>query len=143
SRIVKGDLDWIAMKAIEKDRSRRYETASALARDIERYLNDEPVEAGPPSAYYRLKKLAWKHRGPLVALLACAALLLFGIAASTWQAIRATRAETKARQSADQALASASAEKTARQQAQAAAEAERLAKESAQERETETKAVLD
>ena len=58
AKLVRGDLDWIVMKALEKDRTRRYETANGLARDIERYLHDEPVEAGPPSSGYRLRKLA-------------------------------------------------------------------------------------
>jgi len=57
---VRGELDWIAMKCLEKDRARRYQTANGLARDIERYLNDEPVEAGPPSAVYKLRK--WVSR---------------------------------------------------------------------------------
>ena len=54
---VRGELDWIVMKALEKDRNRRYETANGLARDINRYLNDEPVEACPPGTGYRLRKL--------------------------------------------------------------------------------------
>ena len=65
--LVQGELDWIVMRCLEKDRSRRYETASALAKDAERYLSDEPVEACPPSAGYRLRKFGRKHRGPLVA----------------------------------------------------------------------------
>src|SRR5581483_2738991 len=56
TKLVKGELDWIVMKALEKDRNRRYETANALARDVQRYLADEPVEARPPSATYRLRK---------------------------------------------------------------------------------------
>jgi eukaryotic-like serine/threonine-protein kinase len=67
SRMFRGDLDWITMKALEKDRARRYETANGLARDIERYLNDEVVEARPPSAGYRIKKFARRHRGQVVA----------------------------------------------------------------------------
>ncbi len=63
SRMFCGDLDWITMKALEKDRTRRYETANGLARDIERYLNDEPVEAGPPGAGYRLRKFAQESGG--------------------------------------------------------------------------------
>jgi serine/threonine protein kinase len=59
---VRGELDWIAMKALEKDRNRRYETANALVRDLERYLDGEPVEACPPSASYRLRKFIHKHR---------------------------------------------------------------------------------
>ena len=57
-RLVRGELDWIVMKCLEKDRTRRYETANGLARDVERYLADEPVEACPPSASYRLRKCA-------------------------------------------------------------------------------------
>ena len=57
---MRGELDWIVMKALEKDRTRRYETANGLARDIQRYLADEPVEACPPSAGYRLRKFARK-----------------------------------------------------------------------------------
>ena len=58
SKMFRGDLDWITMKALEKDRTRRYESASGLAADVQRYLDDEPVEASPPSAVYRLRKLA-------------------------------------------------------------------------------------
>ena len=61
-RLLRGDLDWIAMKCLEKDRTRRYETVHSLARDIERHLSDEPVLARPPSAAYRLKKYVRKHR---------------------------------------------------------------------------------
>src|SRR5262249_20940636 len=61
SKLVRGEIDWIVMKCLEKDRARRYETASGLARDVERYLADEPVEACPPSAGYKLRKLARKY----------------------------------------------------------------------------------
>ena len=64
ARLVRGELDWIAMKALEKDRNRRYATANDLARDLQRYLADEPLEAGPPSAIYRMRKFARKHRAP-------------------------------------------------------------------------------
>src|SRR5205807_5480018 len=62
SKLIRGDLDWITMKALEKDRSRRYETANGLARDIQRHLSEEPVEAGPPSATYRLRKFVRRNR---------------------------------------------------------------------------------
>src|SRR5262249_13663376 len=62
SQQVRGELDWIAMKCLEKDGTGRYETASARARDIERHLHDEPVEACPPSVSYRLRKFLRKHR---------------------------------------------------------------------------------
>jgi serine/threonine protein kinase len=65
SQLFRGELDWIVMKALEKDRNRRYATANDLARDIERYLHDEPVEACPPSAAYKLRKFAQKYRAPL------------------------------------------------------------------------------
>jgi tetratricopeptide (TPR) repeat protein len=90
------ELDWIVMKALEKDRGRRYQTANAFARDIQRYLADEPVEACPPSAGYKLRKFTGKNRKVLVT--AGAFLVLLGAAAvvSTWQAIRAMQAETAA-----------------------------------------------
>src|SRR5947208_5338348 len=68
TKLVKGELDWIVMKTLEKDRNRRYETASGLGRDIERYLHDEPVLACPPSAMYRLRKLVRRHKGPVLAV---------------------------------------------------------------------------
>jgi serine/threonine protein kinase len=75
-RIVQGELDWIVMKALEKDRRRRYETANGLARDIERYLGDEPVEACPPSPTYRLRKLARRHRLAVTTAIAITVVLL-------------------------------------------------------------------
>src|SRR5438046_7454255 len=67
TRLVRGELDWIVMKALEKDRSRRYETANGFAMDVQRYLADEPVLACPPSAVYRLKKFVRRNKGPVVA----------------------------------------------------------------------------
>ena len=93
SKLMRGDLDWITMKALEKDRTRRYETANGLARDIQRHLSDEPVEACPPSARYQLRKFAKKNRAALTTAAAIALLLVAGVAVSTWQAVRATRAE--------------------------------------------------
>src|SRR5262249_48406223 len=62
TKLVRGELDWIVMKALEKDRSRRYEAANSLAMDLQRYLADEPVLACPPSAGYRLRKFARRHK---------------------------------------------------------------------------------
>ena len=95
SKLVRGELDWIAMKALEKDRTRRYETAGGLARDIERYLEGEAVEAGPPSARYKLSKFARRHRTALATAGVFAVLLLAGVAASTYSAIRARQAEAE------------------------------------------------
>ncbi len=150
SKLMRGDLDWITMKALEKDRTRRYETANGLARDIQRYLSDEPVEACPPSTTYRLRKFANKNRAVLTTASVIALLLLGGIAVSTWQAVRARQAEQSARQSAVEAVRAQQAEAEQRQlaetnalQARAAAEAEKKSKEAAQARDAETKAVLE
>src|SRR5438105_6098037 len=66
TKLVKGELDWIVMKTLEKDRNRRYETASAFAADVQRYLNDEAVQACPPSAAYRFRKFARRNKGAFV-----------------------------------------------------------------------------
>src|SRR6059036_1894821 len=79
---LRGDLDWIVMKALEKDRTRRYETANDLGRDIQRYLENEPVLARPPSNIYRLRKLVRRHRGTVAAAAAVIATLLTGAAIS-------------------------------------------------------------
>ena len=76
TKLVRGELDWIVMKALEKDRNRRYETANGFAMDVQRYLADEPVQACPPSAGYRLRKFARRNKGGL----AVAALVLFFLA---------------------------------------------------------------
>jgi tetratricopeptide (TPR) repeat protein len=104
-RLVRGELDWIVMKALEKDRSRRYETADGLARDIERYLADEAVEACPPSASYRLRKFARKNRAVLTTAAAVGLLLMAAVSVSTWQAARATAAEAVAEAEATQRAA--------------------------------------
>src|SRR5215204_4194482 len=93
---VRGELDWIVMKCLEKDRSRRYETANGLARDVERYLHDELVEAKPPSASYRLSKFVRKHKAALTVAASIALLLITGAALSAWQAARALAAERQA-----------------------------------------------
>ena len=101
---IRGDLDWIVMKALEKERNRRYDSANGFAADIERFLSDEPVEACPPSAAYRLRKLARKHRAAVTTATAIVASLVLGIVIATWQAIRATRAELAATNERDRAV---------------------------------------
>jgi serine/threonine protein kinase/WD40 repeat protein/Flp pilus assembly protein TadD len=128
SRLVRGELDWVVMKCLEKQRTRRYDSAGGLARDLERYLADEPVEACPPSAGYRLRKFARKYRTPLWVAGAFLVLLVVGAIFSTWQAILATLAETKAREA--QALAEeqfdlAQQSETKARQAQETAQGER------------------
>ncbi len=88
SRVVKGELDWIVMRCLEKDRTRRYESANGLARDVQRYLADEAVEACPPSAGYRLRKFARKHRAALAAATAFVLLLMLLVLVSLWSVTR-------------------------------------------------------
>jgi serine/threonine protein kinase len=102
TKLVRGELDWIVMKCLEKDRERRYETANGLARDLQRYLADEPVQACPPSAGYRLRKFVRKHRAALLTAAAFLVLLVAGVVASTWQAVRAKQAEARALHERDQ-----------------------------------------
>jgi len=110
TRLMRGELDWIVMKALEKDRNRRYETASGFAADVQRYLNDEPVQACPPSAGYRLGKLVRRNKVPLVTAATVAVVLILGAAVSVWQAVRATGAEWAAKTNEAKALAAAATE---------------------------------
>src|SRR5262249_13274205 len=82
--LLRGDLDWIVMKCLEKDRTRRYETANALACDIQRHLNDEPVVARPPSKLYRFRKLVWRNKVAFATGSAITAALVIGLGVSTW-----------------------------------------------------------
>jgi serine/threonine protein kinase/lipopolysaccharide biosynthesis regulator YciM len=97
SGVVRGELDWIAIKALEKDRNRRYETASAFAADVQRYLADEPVLAGPPSRTYRLRKFLRRHRGPVLAAAFVLLTLVGGIIGTTAGLVRAVAAEENER----------------------------------------------
>ena len=109
-RALRGDLDWIVMKALEKDRARRYETANGFAADVMRHLAYEPVLAAPPSRAYRLRKFVRKHRGAVVAASLVVLALLAGIAGTTWGLIRAERArsaEAKRVKERDEALVKA------------------------------------
>ena len=91
--LLRGDLDWVVMKCLEKDRARRYATASDLALDVQRHLDHEPVIARPPGNWYRWRKFCRRHRGAVSAAAAIAAALIAGAGLSAWQAVRATRAE--------------------------------------------------
>jgi len=117
SRLLRGDLDWIVMKALAKDRDRRYGSASDLAADIERHLNHEPVEARPPSTMYTLGRFVQRHRAGVTAAAVAAVALIGGTIAATVGFVRATEAESLARQEAQRAT---EAETLARQEAEAA-----------------------
>ncbi len=118
-RMVGAELDWIAMKAIEKSMDRRYETADALGKDVQRFLDNEPVSARPPSAAYLLGKMARRHRALLGAVVIIAAILIAATATSVLLAVRARKAERLA----DARLAQALEEQAARESAQRDAEA--------------------
>jgi tetratricopeptide (TPR) repeat protein len=109
-QLFRGDVDWIVMKALEKDRNRRYESASSLAADVHRYLHDEAVEACPPSPWYRLRKFTRRNRRGMMTVGLIALALVAAAAVSTWQAIDANAA----RKLADERLHS---EKRARTEA--------------------------
>jgi WD40 repeat protein/serine/threonine protein kinase len=111
NRLVRGDLDWIVLKALEKDRARRYETANELASDIAHHLHNEPVTAAAPSGFYKLQKFARRNKATLVTVSAIVVLLVAGVAVSVWQAVRATRAER------DQARLRADADKARQNEA--------------------------
>ena len=121
SQLLRGELDWIVMKALEKDRNRRYDSAGALAEDVRRYLHDEPVLACPPSAGYRLRKAARRHRAALATAATVFSALAIGAGIAMWQAVVATRAERNAHVAAGE---------------------EKKAKEAAEAREAEAKAIL-
>ena len=104
-RQIKGDLDWIVMKCLEKDRRRRYESSSGLAADLRRHLDDEPVQARPPSAAYRIGKAFQRNRLLFGAGAAVVMALLVGIAVSVWQARVARIAKADAEAKARQAIA--------------------------------------
>jgi serine/threonine protein kinase len=93
SALVRGELDWIVMKALEKDRTRRYETANGFANDIQRYLNNEAVVACPPSTAYRIRKFITRYKVAFVTSALVATSLLLGLACTTWQLFRAIEAE--------------------------------------------------
>jgi eukaryotic-like serine/threonine-protein kinase len=115
SRLVRGDLDWIVMKALAKERNRRYDSAIGLANDIEHFTNNEPVSAGPPTAAYRIRKFVRRNRvqvaGAALVLLA----LLAGVAGTTVGLLEARRQSAKARQQEQLAVAEAAAKEQARQ----------------------------
>jgi serine/threonine protein kinase len=127
TRLITGELDWITLKALEKERGRRYETANGLAMDIRRYLDDEPVLAGPPRVSYRLRKFVRRNKGPVLAGAAILLCLIGGIAGTTWGMIEAVSAKKAEAERAEEALAASQREADL-------ADKERQANSQAQER---------
>ena len=124
--LIRGDLDWIVMKAMEKDRTRRYDTASGLARDVERFLASEPVSAVAPSSLYRLRKFVRRNRAAVTTIAAFSLLLIVGTIVSSWFAVVAGTQR-------DRATAALAGEKAAndlasRKEAEARSEAERASR---------------
>jgi serine/threonine protein kinase len=129
TKLLRSEIDWIVMKALEKDRARRYETAYGFAADILRYLSGEPVNAHPPSAGYRFKKFLRKHRGPAITASLVFFALLVGMAGTTWGLIEARQAKKRESERAVGEHKAKVAAVEAQRNAEAAADAERLAKE--------------
>jgi len=117
--LLKGDLDWIVLKALEKNRARRYETAHALAMDVQRYLNNEPVAARPPSRRYRLQKLIWRNKIVFVAGGIVAVTLIMGLGTSISLLLREREAKREQAHLREQAEQSEKRENELRQQAEA------------------------
>jgi serine/threonine protein kinase/WD40 repeat protein len=118
TRELKGDLDWITLKALEKDRRLRYATVAAFSADVSHYLADEPIRARPPSAVYRMRKFARRYRGAVLAASALFVMLVAGLAASLTQYVRAEGQRAEAdRQRAQADVQRASAETAAREAA--------------------------
>lgn len=125
--ILEGDLDWVVMKALEKDPERRYRTVAELAADVEKFLNDEPVSARPPSVSYRLRKLVVRHRVGVLAVASVLIVLFAGIIGTSWGLYRANIAMHKAVAAQKAESQRADAEKAAKIEA-------RIANEQAQKR---------
>lgn len=127
-RDVRGELDWIILKALAKDRSRRYQSASDMAKDIQRYLSNEPVEASPPSTVYRIKKYLQRNRLAVGSVAMVTSALLLGLAGTTWQAREASQARAIAELQRD--IARAESQKAREAESSAAREAENVLKQS-------------
>ncbi len=133
---LQGELDWIVMKSLDKDRTRRYETAASLADDVKRHLNGDAVHACPPTTSYRVSKFVHRHRAAVGVVAAMLLLLVAGIAVTTWQAIRAMNAEALAQarlEDSENARAQSEKDREAAVAAQEKAEAARKEAESARQ----------
>jgi eukaryotic-like serine/threonine-protein kinase len=136
--LLRGDLDWVVMKCLEKDRTRRYETANGLAQDIERHLKNEPIAARPPSSVYRFRKMVRRNKVGFVAATAIVIALLLGIALATSGFVQARREAVRASEAKDIAQAAERDQarlRIAAETAQVAAENAKVAAEGARESE--------
>ena len=139
---LRGDLDWIATKAMAQDRARRFDTVSALATDLQRHLQHEPILARPPSAAYRFQKLVARHKVSVTAAAVVSVALVLAAGVSSWQYVKERRARERAvsaeqasaveRLRAEAALSSAERSRSEAETARRAADANRLAAEAAQ-----------
>jgi eukaryotic-like serine/threonine-protein kinase len=134
SALVRGDLDWIVMKSMEKDRTRRYDTANGLAMDIERHLNCEPIVARPPSNLYRFQKMIRRNKLAFAAATAVIVALILGLGLSTWQFIEKSKAEREQSQLRKQAELARTAEADARKRAETEATRAKQAQTEAEQR---------
>jgi eukaryotic-like serine/threonine-protein kinase len=119
TRLVRGELDWIVMKALEKDCNRRYETANGFAMDVQRYLADEPVLACPPSAWYRIRKFVRRNKGPVLTASLVVVALVVGVIGTAAGLVRAEQQRRVALDNEQKVAAAAAAEKEARRSAEA------------------------
>ena len=134
-QFLRGDLDWIVMKAIDKERNRRYDTASSFAADLQRFLENEEIEARPPSVSYRMQKFFRRNKGPAIAASLILVTLLLGIIGTTVGMLRAKRDAERNRQLTIAAKQSAESEREAKSKAERAAERESQERIKAQEAE--------
>jgi serine/threonine protein kinase len=150
SGVVRGELDWIVMKCLEKERSRRYETASGLAQDIEHFLQDEPVQACPPSTGYRVRKFVRRHRGQVFGASLVLLSLVAGMVGTSWGFVRAEQRRIDADTAREAEELRADGERRAKVEAEAARQAEteradeeRRAKLAAEDAKTKALAALE
>lgn len=131
-QLLRGELDWVVMKALEKDRTRRYQTANDLGQDLTNYLTGETVTARPPSTWYQVQKFAGRNRGLVVALVAISVTLLVGIAGTTYGLLQANQktqlAERKSQEAFEERANAVNAEERATVDSQRARDAEAAAK---------------
>jgi hypothetical protein len=140
--LLSGDLDWIVMKCLEKDRTRRYETANGLAADLQRHLDNEPVVARPPSTIYRIQKARRRHRLAFTAAVAVAVALVMGIGVSTWEAIVAGGARNAEKHQRLAAQMERDKAQAAQREAERAQQAEQQQRQRAERREAEASHLL-